>query len=292
MMITEAAGGWLWVVCDDNLITFWTRNGPPCSLAGREGRSLVLWEAPVVMVGSDSAEVEQRLGAGELVCPCGGGLSRWGHARPRTVRGVGLLRPRRARCVACRGTHVLLAVSCLVRRADAVEVIGAALRAKARVQGHRPIAARLGRPASTVRGWLRAFAGNAEAVRALCTGLLVELDRLAASLEPAGSLFADAVEVIGACAAAARRRLGVIGAVSAWQLASAVTGGRLLAPAGPSGVDQHELALGRGWLINNPRDSCAFPTASARRCSWPSAMTSKSRSGPNGPARSGCSGTR
>jgi hypothetical protein len=226
--------GGLWVVCDDNLITFWTRNGPPCSLAGREGRSLVLWEAPVVMVGSDSAEVEQRLGAGELVCPCGGVLSRWGHARPRTVRGVGLLRPRRARCVACRVTHVLLAVSCLVRRADAVEVIGAALRAKARGQGHRPIAARLGRPASTVRGWLRAFAGNAEAVRALCTGLLVELDCLAAPLEPAGSVFADAVEVIGACAAAARRRLGVIGAVSAWQQASALTGGRLLAPAGPA----------------------------------------------------------
>jgi len=85
--------GGLWVVCDDNLITFWTRNGPPCSLAGREGRSLVLWEAPVVMVGSDSARVEQRLGAGELVCPCGGGLRRWGHARPRTVRGVGVLRP-------------------------------------------------------------------------------------------------------------------------------------------------------------------------------------------------------
>jgi hypothetical protein len=42
------------------------------------------------------------------------------------------------------------------------------------------------------------------------------------------------VEVIGACAAAARRRLGVIGAVSAWQQASALTGGRLLAPAGPA----------------------------------------------------------
>ena len=55
-----------------------------------------------------------------------------------------------------------------------------------------------------------------------------------APLEPAGSVFADAVEVIGACAAAARRRLGVIGAVSAWQQASALTGGRLLAPAGPA----------------------------------------------------------
>lgn len=42
------------------------------------------------------------------------------------------------------------------------------------------------------------------------------------------SVFADAVEVVGACAAAARRRLGVIGAVSPWRLAAAVTGGRLL----------------------------------------------------------------
>lgn len=222
------------MVCDDILITFWTRNGPPHSLAGREGRSLVSREAPVVMVGSDPAEVERRLCAGELACPCGGGLAPWGHGRPRTVRGVGLLRPRRARCLACRVTHVLLTVSCLLRRADAVEVIGAALRAKAAGQGHRPIAARLGRPSSTVRGWLRAFAGNAERARALCAPLLVELDPLTAPLEPAGSGFADAVAALGAVAAAARRRLGVVGAVSAWQLASAVTGGRLLAPAGPA----------------------------------------------------------
>ena len=39
------------LVCDDSLITFRKRNGPPISLAGREGRSLVLREAPVVMVG-------------------------------------------------------------------------------------------------------------------------------------------------------------------------------------------------------------------------------------------------
>ena len=225
--------GGLELVCDDNLTTFWTRNGPPYSLAGREGRSLVLWEAPVVMVGNDPVEVERLLAVGELACPCGGGLRRWGHARPRTVRGVGLLRPRRARCLACRVTHVLLAVSCLVRRADAAEVIGAALTAKAAGQGHRPIAARLGRPASTVRGWLRAFTGNAERIRSICTALLVELDPLTAPLAPPGSAFADAVEAVGACAAAARRRLGVIGAVTAWQLASAISGGRLLAPTGP-----------------------------------------------------------
>ena len=49
-------------------------------------------------------------------------------------------------------THVLLAVSCLLRRADGVDVIGAALRMKAAGAGHRPIAGRLTRPASTVRG--------------------------------------------------------------------------------------------------------------------------------------------
>jgi hypothetical protein len=132
-------------------------------------------------------------------------------------------------------THVLLAVSCLVRRADGVEVIGAALRAKAGGQGHRRIAVWLGRPASTVRGWLRAFAGRAVAVRAVLAVLLVALDPLAGRLVVHGSVFADAVEVLGVCAAAARRRLGVLGAVSAWQLASAVTDGRLLGGAVPGG---------------------------------------------------------
>jgi hypothetical protein len=41
------------------------------------------------------------------------------------------------------------------RLADAVEVVGAALAAKAAGCGHRTIAAKLGRPVSTVRRWLR-----------------------------------------------------------------------------------------------------------------------------------------
>ena len=130
------------------------------------------------------------------------------------------------------GAACAAGVWCLVRRADAAEVIGAALGLKAAGQGHRRIAARLGRPVLTVRGWLRAFARNAEPVRVLFTALLAELDPLFGPLPVHGSVFADAVEVIGLCAAAARRRLGVIGAVSAWQLVSAVTDGRLLAPAG------------------------------------------------------------
>jgi hypothetical protein len=199
---------------------------------------LVLMEAPVVMVGTDLLEVERRLLAGELACPCGGDLAPWGHARERTVRGVGGLRPRRARCGSCLVTHVLLTVSCLLRRADAVDVIGAALRMKAAGAGHRPIATRLARPASTVRGWLRAFTRNAEVVRSAFTALLVQLDPLIGLLPSHPSVFADAVEVVGGCAAAARRRLGVLGAVSPWQLASAVTTGLLLAP----GV--------RSWSIN------------------------------------------
>ncbi|HZC53723.1 MAG TPA: helix-turn-helix domain-containing protein [Mycobacterium sp.] len=186
-------------------------------------------EAPVVMVGSDPVEVERRLRDGGLMCPCGGDLSPWGHARERRVRGVGVLRPRRARCGTCSMTHVLLTVTCLLRRADGADVIGRAVRAKATGAGHRPIAAQLGRPPSTVRGWLRAFARNAEAVRSMFTSLLVELDPLTVALPSHPGVFADAVEVIGACAAAARRRLGVVGAVSPWQLAAAVTGGRMLA---------------------------------------------------------------
>ncbi|MFI5960124.1 helix-turn-helix domain-containing protein [Cryptosporangium sp. NPDC051539] len=125
-------------------------------------------------------------------------------------------------------THVLLAVSCLLRRADGVDVIGAALVWKAAGLGHRPIAARLGRPEGTVRGWLRAFTANAETVRAAVMTLLTELDPLTGPRPAGRSVFADAVEAIGGCAGAARRRLGVVGAVSAWQLAAGVTGGRLL----------------------------------------------------------------
>jgi len=205
---------------------------------------LVLLEAPVVMVGSDVVEVDRRLRAGEFACPCGGDLAPWGHARERRVRGVGVLRPRRARCVSCLVTHVLLAVSCLLRRADGVDVIGAALRMKAAGAGHRPIAELLGRPVSTVRGWLRAFTRNAETVRSLFTALLVQIDPLTGPLPDHPSVFADAVEVIGVCAAAARRRLGVVGSVSPWQLAAAASDGRLLSAAAPRQVINTSRPLG------------------------------------------------
>src|SRR5437764_13597338 len=73
---------------------------------GGEGRSLVLLEAPVVMVGADFVAVDRRLRAGELACPCGGDLAPWGHARERNVRGVGGLRPRWAARVRLCVRHV------------------------------------------------------------------------------------------------------------------------------------------------------------------------------------------
>ncbi|MFI7131566.1 DUF6431 domain-containing protein [Nonomuraea sp. NPDC050153] len=111
----------------------------------------------MITVDVDAAEVERRLRAGEIVCPsCGGVLAGWGFGRRRRLRGMREalieVRPRRVRCSSCARTHVLLPVTGLLRRADGVEVVGAALEAKAQGVGHQRIAAGLGRPPSMVRG--------------------------------------------------------------------------------------------------------------------------------------------
>lgn len=191
----------------------------------------------MLIVGSDRVEVERLLCSGLLACPsCSGVLAPWGNARWRSSRGQeGTLRhrPRRARCVSCGSTHVLLAELWLLRRADAAPVIGAALEASAAGAGHRPIAAALGRPVSTVRGWLRRFAARAEQVRARFTRLLLALDPSAPALVPAGSVVADAVEAIGRAAAAAVLRLSP---TQPWLFVSRASGGRLLSPVPVSAV--------------------------------------------------------
>ncbi len=189
----------------------------------------------MLTVEDQLVSVERRLAAGDLRCPgCGGLLARWGFAVARAVRGLGAavvrLRPRRARCRGCGVTHVLLPVSALSRRADLAEVIGVALAAKAAGAGHRSIAGRLSRPAETVRGWLRRFAVLAPGWRAVFTGVLVRagIDPVLPAL--AGSGFADAVAVIVVAASESAVRWPVLGSVSPWVFASAVTGGALLAP--------------------------------------------------------------
>jgi hypothetical protein len=191
----------------------------------------------VVTVGGDAAAVEQRLVEGRIVCPgCSGVLAGWGHARARSVRdsdGVVRVRPRRARCAGCGATHVLLPVGLLLRRADTVVVIGSALAARAGGTGYRRIATVLRRPAETVRGWLRRFSGRVEAVRRRFTVLLRAVAADPVMPQPAGSGWADAVAAIRAAAAAAGGRFAVF-TVPPWQWASAVSGGRLLAPGWPT----------------------------------------------------------
>lgn len=185
------------------------------------------------IVGTDELEVERALLAGELVCPgCGGRLGPWGSARRRVVRRPGgeeRRRPRRSRCIGCAVTHVLISNDTLLRRRDAVEVIGVALVAKATGVGHRRAAAMVGAPVSTVRGWLRRFSANAEAVRVWFAVLAHDLDPMLAPLAPTGTAVGDAVEAVAVAARAASLRLAP---VAPWSFASTASRGRLLSNAG------------------------------------------------------------
>lgn len=190
----------------------------------------------MVTVEADAGGVERRLAAGELTCPdCAGVLAGWGHARRRMLRGrveSVVVWPRRSRCTRCGATHVLLPVVALARRADEASVIGAALVAKAAGVGFRPIAVGLGRPVETVRGWLRRFASRAEWTRWVFTRWLRALGPDPVMPEPAGSAWADAVAAILACSRAVAERF-VLGAVTPWEVAVAITGGCLLSPSWP-----------------------------------------------------------
>jgi Domain of unknown function (DUF6431)/Homeodomain-like domain len=183
----------------------------------------------MLMVGVVAAEVEAELRGGLLSCPsCRGVLGPWGHARERVLRcslGDRWLRPRRARCRGCAGTHVLLPDVALLRRRDEVSVIGAAIEAKVAGEGYRRIAGRLGVPADTVRGWLRRFAERAELVRGLFTRWAVALDPEIGAVLPAGSGVADALEAI---AVAARAWVLRFGSGDPWRIVSRLSGGVLL----------------------------------------------------------------
>jgi len=176
--------------------------------------------------------------AGQVGCPvCREALRPWGWARPRGVRGIaGLLRPRRARCSGCLVTHVLLPVTVLARRAYAVEVIGAALLARAGGSRHRRIGLGLGVPAETVRGWLRVMGTRLEATRLHLLGVAARAGVDWAVPKALGSPWADLLAALGAATTATTDRfgpVGVLGPVTAWQVAAACSGGRLLAPGWP-----------------------------------------------------------
>lgn len=183
----------------------------------------------VLIVGIDAVAVETDLLEGRLVCPaCGPGLRPWGHGIDREVRliaGVERRRLRRSICGRCRVTHVLVPEDMLLRRRDTVDVVGAALTAKAGGLGHRRIADVLGRPPSTVRGWLRQFTVMADAVREHFVRWAHALDPGHDRLSPGGTGLFDALEAIGMFGVVAVRRFGPR---PVWSLVSVVTGGGLL----------------------------------------------------------------
>ena len=165
-----------------------------------------------------------------------GRLGGWGHAARRPVfrAGRGLVpvavRPRRARCVSCGVTHVLLPAWLLSRRCDGMAVIGDMLARAARGQGFRGIAAVSGVPEGTVRGRLRRFRRSAGRVREFFTRLAGVLAVDPVPLDPAGSVLGDAVVAVAAAAAAARGRWPGMVTVAGWELASVLTLGSLLSP--------------------------------------------------------------
>ncbi|MFE5581558.1 hypothetical protein [Kitasatospora sp. NPDC056531] len=124
----------------------------------------------------------------------------------------------------------------LVRRADTAEVVGAGLELAAVGWGSRWIAERLGRPVTTVRGWLRCWSRRAGRAAAVFTSWLVALadDPAAVLPSPAGTAVADAVCAAAGFAFAARARLGML-KVPTWLLVSAACRGCLLAPGWPWG---------------------------------------------------------
>lgn len=193
----------------------------------------------MVTVEVSPVRVEMRLAEGGIACPgCGAGLRPWGWSGRRVVRDLRGLRleltPRRSRCPGCGATHVLLPVTVFLRRADAAVVIGAALVARAAGAGHRRIAAALGLPDQTVRGWLRRFAGRAGAVREVLTVLLVQVMPADPVLpEPWGEGFADAVAAVLAVAGAITARWPGMALLSPWQAVVALSGGLLLTPGWP-----------------------------------------------------------
>jgi hypothetical protein len=187
--------------------------------------------------------VEAQLKAGQLQClvpGCGGVLAPWwyGAERPLVLPGGAAerVRPRRAICRSCGRTRVLLPDTMLRRRAYGSEVIGTALVAAARGVPWTRIAAGIGVPFETVRGWLRRFARRADLVRAWLLGLLdalVDDPRLPAGQQ--GPL-AGALSVLGELHAQMPSRWPLVASLSPWQLAARLSRGGLLSPAWPPGA--------------------------------------------------------
>lgn len=131
----------------------------------------------------------------------------------------------RVRCAGCQATHSLWPEVLVAWRVDLAELIGRGLELAAGGLGHRRVAALLGMPEATVRGWLRR-------ARRLAGGLAGRLLAVAATADPVlrappvlpGLVLL--VAAVGLAAAAVGRLAGE--PVCGWRYAVLATGGRLL----------------------------------------------------------------
>ncbi len=126
-----------------------------------------------------------------------------------------------------RRSHSLLPDVLVSGRVDLASVIGWALAAKAEGRGHRPIAAELGVPHTTVRGWLRRAASRGGRVAVTLLARAAAADP-AVRDPPAGG--GGGIEVLVAAATTAAVAWSSLSGepVDPWSYAVMVTSGRLL----------------------------------------------------------------
>jgi len=178
----------------------------------------------------------------------GGGLGPGGWARERRVfleveeRGAGVVvRPRRARCMSCGVTQVLLDRRVLARRRDGLGVIGVALGLAASGLGVGKVVWEVGRPFSTVRGWLRSARACAVGVE----GFLAGVGQVVAGTLASGVAVSGVGGLVSACV---RFAVGAGWPASGWLVAGASACRCRVLQA--SWWAQHESAVagaGVGW---------------------------------------------
>ena len=172
-----------------------------------------------------------------------GGYWRWLRA-PLLIERIWI---RRGRCSACRRSHALLPDLVLVRRLDAVAVIGASLARKLTLGlGLRPIAEQLDVPHTTMRSWWHRFQARSPLLLAQCTALAVDLHGTPVKVNAVGAHAA-----LASLAVAWQRamvRFGVrIGDL--WAFWSRISGGQAL---GTHTTSPWAPGAGADWMAPSP----------------------------------------
>jgi transposase-like protein len=191
---------------------------------------------PVSIVWPCSLSVDEYVAVGRdlevprPVCPkCSAAMTLWSGYQ-RYVRKGGLcvaLWVPRVRCGACRKTHALLPAFVAANRLDVVESIGALIdEVGTSPGGVRPVAARLGVPHCTARGWMRRFGNRAREHAVAFAALAVELGGEVVTLQP--GRFRWCLAAIDAAWWAATGLPGWLG-VGRWRFVCCVTSGSFIA---------------------------------------------------------------